>query len=382
MAVVFMSGVESGNNYTEGLTHSGGANVASSTRARTGVYSIRIFPSSGTSSFVSTGIATTRTHFGLYIATLPSVPRVIHASTGNPHLKLTSTGTIEVYNAAGTLQGATAALSTATWYWIAMDRTASASTCLWVDGTAAVTGTLGSLTGGSGDFGCTGTEATSIDIYLDDIIQDNATILGPSKVALLLPISDNARATLWTGGSGGTTNLWDAVNNVPPAGLATESDTSQIEHAGGAAGTTDAYDANMTTYATAGVATGDTVLAVQGLIVWGEDSATGAKLLSYSGVSNPSWTGESSIDVSTGDGSGATLDYAGTTTDKWNERRGTIATSPSVTLGTSPVMRVVRPETATRVASVCFMGMNVAWTPAAAAAYLPPPAHYPPLLAQ
>jgi hypothetical protein len=31
-------------------------------------------------------------------------------------------------------------------------------------------------------------------------------------------------------------------------------------------------------------------------------------------------------------------------------------------------MRVLRPETASRVASVCFMGMYVAWTP-----YVAPP---------
>ena len=113
-----------------------------------------------------------------------------------------------------------------------------------------------------------------------------------------------------------------------------------------------------------------------GFIAWNGTGPAG-----YTGYSNPVWTGESTIDVSTGDGSGATLNYGAGPPDYWNERRGTIATSPSVTLGTSPVMEVYRPESASRVASVCFMGMLVAWTPAAVAANPLPLRVYPQILA-
>jgi len=367
VAVTFLTGFESAASLVDGIALSGTA-AYSTTQARTGTRSIRCNPASGASGYaVSTlSAATGWHHFGLFVASLPSVTRIIAGGpSGYNYISLKSDGYLEYHDYTGTLIGTSSvALSTATWYWIGWrsSTTGASVPLLQVDGTTALTAI--SADGGVVNFkvGLVGTEASAIDLYFDDIIDDNAGFLAPSKVALLLPISDNARTTLWTGGSGGTTNLYDAVNNTPPVGSATESDTTQIEHAGGAAGTTDAYDANMTTYTTAGVGASDTVIALRGVIAWGEDIATGTKLLSWSGVSNPSWTGESSIDVSTGHGSGAVGTY-GTGTDYWNERQSAVVTSPSVTLGTSPVMRVVRPETASRVASVCFMGMYVAWTP-------------------
>ena len=373
MAVTFLTGFEAQHQLVDGITLSGLVNQYSFTQARTGVLSLRCYPSSGQTGYITTPTPIAKwTHFGLYITTLPSVGRTIVGD--NPttdSLVLNSDGTLTHYVGL-TAGGSTPALSTGVWYWIGMRGTSGTGVDLvQVNGVTSVTGnSSGNL---AAFIGFRNTEASAADIHIDDVILDNAGFLAPSKVALAVPISDNARATLWTGGTGGTTNLYDAVDNTPPVGSATESNTTQIEHAGGAAGSTDAYDANMTTYTTAGVGASDTVIAIQGLIVWGEDIATGTKLLSYSGVSNPSWTGESSIDVSTGHGSGAVGTYS-TGADYWNERRSAIVTSPSVTLGTSPVMRVVRPESASRVASVCFMGMYVAWTP-----YVAPPASGPPI---
>jgi hypothetical protein len=290
------------------------------------------------------------------------------------NVRLTSAGALAVYLNTTLIGTSSTAFSATGWHWVGVRNVTGTSVVfLQIDGVDEVTGTA-TVAGWTGAFGCNGTEASGIDIYIDDVIVDNAGFLAPSKVALLLPISDQYRSALWTNGTGGTTNLYDAVNNVPPAGLATETATSQIEQTGGTSG--DGYyyySANMTTYTTAGVGSSDTILAVQGLIVWGEDSGTGTKLLSYFGQSNPAWTGESSIDVSTGDGSGATLNYGAGPPDYWNERRSAVKTTglaigSDITLGTSPQMHVLRPETASRTASVCFMGMYVAWTP-----YVAPP---------
>lgn len=197
------------------------------------------------------------------------------------------------------------------------------------------------------------------DIALNDSSGGSQTSWpGSANVVLLLPISDNARATLWTGGVGGTSNLFEAVNNTPPTGTASETDSTQIEHAGGAAGTTDAYDANMTSYATAGMAAPDTVNLIDYMIACGEDIATGTKLLNFSLVSNPtSASGLANFDVFPASGA------LGTYPSNWTIKHNTIVYAPSVTVGTSPVMRVVRPETASRVASVCFMGMYVEFVP-------------------
>jgi hypothetical protein len=209
---------------------------------------------------------------------------------------------------------------------------------------------------------CSSPNANAV-MYVDDIALNDTTgtdqnsFPGDGKVALLLPISDNARATLWTGGGGGLTNLWDAVNNTPPVGIASGNNTSQIEHAGGAAGTTDSYDANMTTYTTAGVGASDTVKLVEYVIVHGEDVATGTKLLNMQLVSNP--TDTISANFTAGNDAGQATTYP----TLWVARRNGIVYNPSVTKGTSPVARVRRPEIATRVASVCFMGVFVEYQP-------------------
>jgi hypothetical protein len=370
VAVTFLTGFEARITTADGFSLVGTASYNTAT-VRTGAASVRCNPASGAqghlANFVLGGEPANYTHFALNVASLPSVTRLIAGaiSAGFINVRLTSAGALAVYLNTTLIDTSAAAFASPGWHWVGIRQVTGTSVAfLQIDGSDAVTGTA-TVTGTTDGIGFSGTEASAVDAYVDDVIFDSAGFLGPSKVALLLPISDNARATLWTGGSGGTTNLYDAVNNTPPIGTATETNLTQIEHAGGSGGTTDAYDANMTTYTTAGVGASDTVLALQGIVVWGEDVATGTKRLSYSGVSNPAWTGEDAIDVSTGDGSMALGTYGVTgPPDGWNERRSAVVTSPSVTLGTSPVMRVLRPETASRVASVCFMGIYVAWTPA------------------
>ena len=381
MAVTFLTGFESAAALVDGITLTGTA-AYSTTQARTGTRSIRCNPASGASGYFDIGLTGTESyrHFGLYIASMPSVNRVISGLllSENLNVRLNASGYLLLYNNTTLVATSTTTLSTGVWYWIGLRGVTSASPVVWLQvggvddaSTATIPSTVSQL---GTALGVSSTEASAIDIYIDDLIGDDAGFLAPSKVGFLLPISDNYRDTLWTGGSGGTTNLWEAVNNCPPVGSATESNTTQIEHAGGAAGTTDQYAANLTTYTNAGVGASDTVIALQGVVVWGEDIATGTKMLSWSVVSNPATgIGAGSTDVSSGHGSGAVGTYSATGTDYWNESRSAIKTTGLVidtyiTLGTSPVMRVSRPETASRVASVCFMGMYVAWTP-----YVAPP---------
>lgn len=212
-------------------------------------------------------------------------------------------------------------------------------------------------------------------IYFDDFAvnddQGSSQTSWPTegKVVMLLPISDNARDTLWTGGSGGTTNLFDAINNTPPTGTATETNSTQIEHAGGAAGTTDRYDANMTTPATAGIGVYDTITLAQFVEVDGEDVSTGTKLLNFEVLSNPVIA--SPGNVTAGADNGALGTYPAT----WAVNRSAVVYNPSLANGTSPVMRARRPETASRVASVCFMGIIVEYVPVPPIIVMAPLAH-------
>jgi hypothetical protein len=295
--------------------------------------------------------------------------------------RLTPTGTLQLWNQLSGLQvgSDSAALSKNTWYRVEMELwLAAGANCdveLRIDGSTvarALNETIASsgmswwsVAAGFSSYAA----GKDMSVYVDDVAVNGTagtssqrSFPGEGKVVLLLPVSDNARATLWTGGVGGTTNLWDAVNNIPPAGHSTETNLTQIEHAGSSAGTTDAYDANLATYSSAGIAAGDTVNAVAMVEADGEDSGTGTKLLAFSMVSNPAIA--SPGNVTAGDDIGALGIYP----SNWVTRTAGHTSDPVVTLGTSPVMRVVRPETVSRVASVCLMGLYVDYTPAPVAA--------------
>lgn len=373
MAITFMCGWELGTTDEVDFTTSGGSPVTSTLQARTGSRSFRAATGNTNISFAPTGTIN-YFHFGLYIATLPSANMIIMQLNGI-NLLLTTTGNLRVGSGGS---DSTVTLSTGTWYWIGYRGVTGTSVVLFqIDGVDQVTGNFTS----SGTAITIGTQsAGTVDVYYDDLIGDDAGFVAPTKVSLLAPISDNARATLWTTGAGGTTALWDAVDNVPPGGLASGSETatSSIKHAGGAAGTTDAYDANLQSYTTAGVTSGATIVAVQSFIRCGADIATGTKLLAVGLVSNPA---ESLSGSFTLPGVAHGADSA-TTPTSWITDRHAATISPSVTLGTSPVLRVNRPETASRVACVDFMGLYVAWRPAAAAAANPPHSTvYPQILA-
>lgn len=292
--------------------------------------------------------------------------------------RLTSAGKLQLWNDGGSSQlgsdsAATISADGATWYRVelgvlinsgAVDDSAE----LRLDGTTVATLSsisIATVAPGNMSMGWIEAPGANKSVFVDDAAvnddsgSDQNSWPDEGKVVLLLPISDSVRDTLWTGGAGGTTNLFDAVNNTPPTGTASETNTTQIEHAGSAGGTTDDYEANMTTYSTAGLVSGDTVKVVQYVIAHGEDIATGTKLLSMQLLSNPTDTDSGNFSA------GGNIGALGTYSTNWSVQRNDVVYDPSVTLGTSPVARVRRPETASRVASVCFMGVWVEYQPAA-----------------
>lgn len=189
----------------------------------------------------------------------------------------------------------------------------------------------------------------------DDVASPNNTWPGGEKVVLLVPTATNTRNN-WVGGAGGTTNLHEAVNNLPPVGVdsASATDTSQIENSTSAAD--NAYLADMTTYTAAGIGSADTITAILPSAIGSNDSTTGSDTIDIGVDSNPAIAQVSqSIDVNDG-----------TYPTGWNRCVGTLTETPSVTLGTAPVMRVEKNVATTRVNTVCFMGMYVSYTEAVA----------------
>jgi hypothetical protein len=383
MARAQTTGAESNDATIEqvSLAISGATVVIQSTVKRSGTYAYHCNSGAGgVTSYLgalamsSSGASYVR--FAIRVSTLPSSTVRIcrpQASNANISVRLTSGGKLQLWNEVAASQigsDSAATIAVDTWYrvelyWNEAGAGAVDDGELRLDDTTVASFTnldLGT-TSGTFQFGWVDSPGANRSLYVDDLCQNTTTGSdqnswpGDGKIVLLLPISDSIRDALWTGGAGGTSNLFEAVNNTPPTGTASETDSTQIEHAGGAGGTTDDYEATMTTYSTAGLVSGDTVTVVQLLVAHGEDINTGTKVLSSEVLSNPAIA--SSGNFNAGNDAGALATYPST----WTIHRGTIAYAPSVTLGTSPVMRVRRPETANRVASVCFMGMLVEYAP-------------------
>lgn len=199
-------------------------------------------------------------------------------------------------------------------------------------------------------------------VYFDDLaINDdqgsNNNTWPPDEVVVFLkPTSDNARGANWTGGAGGTTNLWDAVNNIPPVGVANASatNTSQIKNA--ASDSSGNYDANIETYASKGIVPGNKITAVQGVWNIGCSSATSTSGATHV-VSNPAEGAETSINFSNGVGA------VGTWSSNWKGQWNTIIENPSVTFTTAPVLRIGKRQATTRIGHCDQMGLSVAYSP-------------------
>lgn len=363
MAVTHFYSLETRAALSEGVTL--GSNMAISTnQARTGSASLRVNPASGAAGVAAStfGVVERYVHFGLYIATMPSVGRMIggSASAGAVNIMLNSNGTISYRDGTTVLGTSSTALQTGQWYWIGWKNTTGSGTSIplvQIDGITEVTATS---TGGSlSSFGCAGTEASAIDLYYDDIIFDDAGFIDPSKVALLVPISDGTIGVGWMNDAGNGTPIFDAIDNAPPVGIAdTVASTGlhQIRHSTNNAGSAAPF--NLTTYSTAGVGASDTILAVQPIAMTAAPSATSPKSGSLT-LSNPTIAKTTIGTFYNGTAIASTFPTG------WIRRSLAVLTSPTgITLGNSPVLTVTNDTGSTRIGMVCFMGLAVVWTPA------------------
>lgn len=214
------------------------------------------------------------------------------------------------------------------------------------------------------------------DIYFDDVaLNDDQgssqnSWPGDGKVVLLVPTADSAIGTGWTLGTGTAISANSgstAVKNTPPLGvadLAAGSDPKQIRNATANANVN--YDATVTTYTAAGIGATDTINLVTPWVITAAPVSTGAKLGTVGVVSNPAITNVALSALGTAGAFWANA-AAGTFATGWKGSPGTTTYAPSVTKGTAPVMRVTQVTSSTRIAMVCFMGIYVDYTPAAAA---------------
>lgn len=298
----------------------------------------------------------------------------IARSGGAPYsLELDTAGKIVLEVPDGTSRGTSAnALSDNVWYRIeAFFNFDVAGTSdqidVRVDGSSVLSGTFDGNTTVPIDRFSFGRPTAGITWDFDDCAlndssgSDQNSWPGEGKVLLCVPTSDSQVGS-WTGGAGGTTNLFAAVDNKPPTGTATETDTTQIENADGSPdNATDEYRANLQSYTTAGLPGGATITVLQAMCIHGEDVATSTKTGSIGINSNPA-VGLFGFTVAAD--AGALGTFAASGANNWRNTYGTPAYNPSVTAGTSPVLALRKTDTGTRVVSVCAVGIYFEYTEA------------------
>lgn len=295
------------------------------------------------------------------VTSLPGTARIFFGDTTGVNLKLNTSGTLELLNTTTSIGTSTTALTDSTrWYRIEVRLADGSSVAvLRIDGNDEVTGSPSSWSMNL-SFGDNGANAGAYTVFYDDVTVDDTTWPGDGKVVLLLPASDNT-VTNWTAGAGSTSNLWDAVNNTPPTAVASASETNTTNIESASSTGTATYIANMTTYSTAGLVAADTVNAIMQVVVHGEDIVTGTKTGTYEMTQNPV---VASTAFTTGFGGDAGAHGAYNNASSFWVVARKITATPSITVGTTPLMKLVKTDTTTRVGCVCFMGIYVDYTPA------------------
>lgn len=286
------------------------------------------------------------------------------AATTIGRVRLDTDLTVKATDSANNVLGTSAALSTGQWALIesSIMTTVSAGADdafeVKVNGTVIFTSTTRAIGTAAPARWVIGpaTLTGSITMRVDDVAINDSTganqtgYPGPGSIVHLNPVSDNAR-TGWTAGAGGTTSLFDALDNRPPVGVveASATNTSQIHDPTN--NTTDTFAANLTDYATAGVASQPTLVEARAVI---GNSTTTSRSVAAQSTSNPAITEASQA-------SGTTA--AATYPTGWTAFSVGIAYAPSVTLGTQPVMRVRKATASTDSAQCCAMFLVVDHVP-------------------
>jgi hypothetical protein len=381
MARLFMAGAETGNAHAEGTTVATGTTTFDTTTKRSGTASFKHDSLAGAGAqliYTYTGVIE-QTYFlscWLYIPSTTGYPTttqivVQFQGTGSVSLgniQLSTTGTLILRRLTTAIGSPSGVLAQDTWHRIDLKQKMGVGTVDVFEGrlNGSVFATSGLISHSdvaviNVRWGWAASPGASKILYVDDVILNddtgsvNNSYPGDDKVVLLRPTADSARDANWFAGLSATTNLWDAVDNIPPVGISAGSATATSQITNAASTTTEAYSATMQTYTAAGIASGDTVTAVQG-VVEAANGAASADTIGISIVSNPAVT----------EVLGSIPSSASTYPSQWVRISPSIAENPSLTLGTAPVMRVRKNLAATRRHTVCFMGMYVSYTVGAA----------------
>jgi hypothetical protein len=264
---------------------------------REGAAALRCTPASATGYIehqVDTAATVKRTFHRVYlrINSLPTSTTTIVAVGQNGyfpvHLRLTTTGTLQLRDSLAGVDVGTpsAALALNTWYRIEIDAADSGSTAATRNVTAYLDGTP--FSGTTAIAGTTGysrvrvgvQNACTADLSFDDIAVNDTTgsaqtgLPGPGCVVHLRPSAagDNNGFATAVGGTAGAANNYERVSEVTPDDATTYNETA-------ATGTTTIDDFNLSSAASAGMSSTDTVTLVAVGARIGSTATTAASLV-------------------------------------------------------------------------------------------------------
>lgn len=340
-------------------------------------------PSGATNSWETTYAigGSTRCHHRIYFLVdgLPLTTATIASagpSTGAVwNVVLTSAGKLRLVVSNGGAQvGSDSVATIETGKWYRMDLTAEMNSgaaefaALYLDGILVASETAErtvTVAGPKFQFGHLSV-AGNFNLWGDDYaLNDGNTAIppygppGPGEVYLLKPVSD-VQAGSWTGGGGGTTNLWDALDNVPPVGVATPgTNTSQVRTADSSGdNSTDELRVLTDTYASLGIAANYEFRIVQPFLIHGEEVGTGTKNGSLGATANPVITPSAFV-------YGADAGAVGTYPTNWRSTMIPVTVAPSVDVSQGVTLSLRKTDSGTRFATVCFLAAYVEVRPVA-----------------
>jgi hypothetical protein len=367
----YICGAEMGS-LGEFFSSTGTASIQGGTK-RTGGYAIRANPTAGTGYVTIKSVAAGGTprdivgsiRFYLYVTTLPDAASKIMAdftSTGtlSRWVRLETDGRLTIGLGASSSTG-TNTVSVNTWYLIDVYNSFSL-TALDVDGIRWRTVAASSgIAHPEIRFGLSVDASPNVtgEIFIDDILLDDSVgvpAIGAGQSILVLPTTDPGSLNSWTGGAGGTSNLWDAVNNIPPQGDTSSSNVKYIKNA--ASGGNLDYIPTAQTYATAGVGASDTVNAVMAITNDCEAVSTATKVGGVWINANPAQTaGGNNFDYGND-----TATTCGTFPSGWATHFGSVSTT-GITIGSAPTVAVRKTTSTTRVVDDDFLAIYVDYVP-------------------
>ena len=309
-----------------------------------------------------------------------SIIQFFQTVTNRVSARLTPGGKLQLYDHQAAAQigsDSSATIVLGQWYRVELSVTSVGSTniescALRLDGAAVANGNI--ATPGVAPncrWGWLETPGDNKILFMDDAAGNdsagsvNNSWPGDGKVILMRPISD-AQVGSWTGGAGGTSNLFEAVNNAPPIGTASETDLTQIESVDASGNNSaDEYRANCGTYLAAGIADADVITAIQTFCCHGEDVATGTKVGSMGAQSNPVETyGTFNFGLDSG--------ALSTHPTNWRWSKNTVIEAPSVDKSLPLILGLRKTDAGTAIAACSFIGVYVDYIPAAVTASVGP----------